>query len=102
MPDHTGTDHAVDARGEALRDAGYASLTRRAVTDNSNALIDEVLRLIGPVEARERQRGTKAKAALRQGVEGFVGDLLAALAKAQHSEHGNSVAGWVRHSVSPN
>jgi hypothetical protein len=57
MLDHTGTDDAVTvARGEALRDANYASLTRTAATDNSNALIDEVLRVIGTVEARERQR----------------------------------------------
>jgi hypothetical protein len=112
MLDQTGTDDSVAvARGEALRDADYASLTRRAATDNSNALIDEVFRLIGTVEARERQRGTKAKAALRQAVEGFVGDLLVALAKAQHNdgdvaitEHANSVAvaGWVRRSTSPN
>jgi hypothetical protein len=87
MLDHTGTDDAVaGARGEALRDANYASLTRRAATDDSHALVDEVLRLIGTVEARERQRGTKARAALRQAVEGFVGDLLVALAKAQHND----------------
>jgi hypothetical protein len=110
MLDHTGTDDAgAVARGGALRDANYASLTRCAATDNSNALVDEVLRLIGTVEARGRQRGTKAKAALRQAVEGFVGDLLVALANAQHNgsdvaitEHGNNVAGWVRRSTSPN
>jgi hypothetical protein len=113
MLDHTGTNDAAVAvaRSEALRDAGYASLSRRAVTDNSNALIDEVLCLIGTVEARERQRGTKAKAALRQAVEGFVGDLRVALAKAKHNDgdraftehsHSVAVAGWVRHSVSPN
>jgi hypothetical protein len=111
MLDHTGTDDAAAARGEALRDANYASLTRRAATDNSHSLIDEVLRLIGAAEARERQRGTKAKEALRQAVEGFVGDLLMALAKAQHNgsdvaitEHGHgvAVAGWVRRSTSSN
>jgi hypothetical protein len=112
MLDHTGTDDAVAAaRGEALRDANYASLNRRAASDNSHALVDEVLRLIGAVEARERQRGTKAKAALRQAVEGFVGDLLVALAKVQHNdgdvaitEHPNNVAvaGWVRRSTSSN
>jgi hypothetical protein len=97
------------ARSAALRGAYYASLTRRAVTDNSNALIDDVLHLIGTAEARERQRGTKAKTALRQAAEGFVGDLLVALAKAQHSdgdvaitEHCNNVAGWVRRSTSSN
>jgi hypothetical protein len=86
------------ARGEALRDAEYASLTRRAATENSRELINEVLRLIETVEARKRRRGAKAKATLRQAVERFVGDLLVALAKAQHNEH----AGWVHRSVSPN
>jgi hypothetical protein len=91
-----------NAHAQALRDADYASLTRRAATDSSDALVDEVLRLIATVEARERQRGAKATAAFRQAVERFVGDLLVALAKAQHNdgdvavtEHGNSVGGWV-------
>src|SRR5262249_27234999 len=65
------------ARAEALRNADYASLTRRAATANSRALVDEVLRLIGTVEARQRQRGSRA-VAFKQTVEGFVGDLLAA------------------------
>jgi hypothetical protein len=87
-----------DARGEALRDAGYASLTRCVATDSSRALVDEVLHLIGTAEARTRQRGAKGTATHRQGVERFIGDLLAALAKARDNEH----AGWVRRSVSPN
>jgi hypothetical protein len=100
-----------NALAQALRDADYASLTRCAATDNSRALADEVLRLIATVETRKRQRGTKAKATLRQAVEGFVGDLLVALAKARHNdgavaitEHANSVAvaGWVRRSTSSN
>jgi hypothetical protein len=100
-----------NAHAQALRGASYASLTRRAATDNSRALVDEVLRLVGTVEARERRRGTKAKEALREAVEGFVGDLLVAHAKAQHNdgdvaitEHANSfaVAGWVRRSTSSN
>jgi hypothetical protein len=92
-----------NAHARALRGASYASLTRRAATDNSHSLIDEVLRLIATVEARKRQRGAKAKAALRQAVERFIGDLLVALAKARHNEHVNSVAvGWVRRSTSSN
>lgn len=57
----------------------------------ARGLVDEVLRLIATVEARNRQRGANAKAAFRQAVERFVGDLLIPLAKAQHNEHGNSV-----------
>ena len=90
-----------NALAQALRDADYSSLTRRAVTDNSNALVDEVLRLIATVEARKRQRLGPRAAAFRQAVERFVGDLLVALAKAQHS-NAVTVAGWVRRSVSPN
>jgi hypothetical protein len=90
-----------NASAQALRDADYSSLTRRAVTDNSNALVDEVLRLIATVEARKRQRLGPRAAAFRQAVERFVGDLLVALAKAQHSNT-VTVAGWVRRSVSPN
>jgi hypothetical protein len=87
------------ARAEALRNADYASLARRAATDNSRALVNEMLRLIATAETRKRQRGAKAEAAIRLAVERFVGDLLVALAKAQHNEHG---AGWVHRSVSPN
>ena len=90
-----------NAHAQALRDADYASLTRRAATDNSRALVDEVLRLIATVEARKRQRLGPRAAAFRQAVERFVGDLLVALAKAQHS-NAVTVAGWVRRSVSSN
>jgi hypothetical protein len=106
MLDQANNTHGseADARGEALRNSDYASLTRRAATDNSRALVDEVLRLIATVEARERQRGAKAKVALKRAAEAFIGDLLAALARAQGREHRNSVAvaGWIHHSVSPN
>jgi hypothetical protein len=80
MLDHTGTDDAVAvARGEALRDADHASLTRRAATDNSRSLVDEVLHRITAIEAgaRKRQRGSRA-GAFRMAVEGFLGDLLVA------------------------
>jgi hypothetical protein len=50
--------------GKPLRDeAEYASLTRRAATDNSRALVDEVLRLIA--QTGERQRGVKTNAWFR-------------------------------------
>jgi hypothetical protein len=77
MLDHADQDNSHD--GKALRDeAEYASLTRRAATDNSRVLVDQVLRLITRTEPRERQRGAKANASFRQAVEGFLGDLLAA------------------------
>jgi hypothetical protein len=80
MLDHTGTEDAIAvARGEALRDADYAALTRRAATDNSRELTSEVLRLIALTEAetRKRQRVSRADA-FRMAVEGFLGDLLVA------------------------
>jgi hypothetical protein len=68
-----------NARGEALRDADQASLTRRAVTDNSRALVAEVLRLIAATEAGTRKRKRVRRAgAFKLVVEGFLGDLLAA------------------------
>src|SRR5258705_10139091 len=84
MLDHIDEDKAL---GEALGDAEYASLTSRAVTDNSRALVDEVLRLITEAETRKRRRVSRAEA-LRLAVEGFVGDLLGAA-----GPEGN--AGWV-------
>jgi hypothetical protein len=68
-----------NALAQALRDADYAPLTRQAATDSSNALVDEVLRLITATEAetRKRKRGSRA-GAFRQVVEGFLGDLLVA------------------------
>jgi hypothetical protein len=68
-----------NAHARALRDADYASLTRRAATDHSRSLVDEVLHRITATEAgtRKRRRGSRA-GAFRQVVEGFLGDLLAA------------------------
>jgi hypothetical protein len=108
MRDYTETDAGVasnsdaalegdaNARdGKALRDeAEYASLTRRAATDNSRGLVDDVLRQIAQTETRERQRGAKPNASFRQAVEGFLGDLLAA--KGRKGD-----AGWVYRSVAP-
>jgi hypothetical protein len=68
-----------NSHATAIRDAEYASLTRHATTDNSRALVDEVLRLISATEAetRKRQRGSRADA-FKQAVESFLADLLAA------------------------
>jgi hypothetical protein len=92
MRDHTGDtvadnsggplesdgNNVAVARGAALRDdADYASLARRAATDNSRALVDDVLRMITEAETRKRQRVSRADA-FKQAVEGFLGDLLAA------------------------
>jgi hypothetical protein len=66
-----------DARAEALRNAEYASLTRRAATDDSRALVADVVRMVIEAETRKRQRVGKADA-FKQAVEGFLGDLLAA------------------------
>ena len=75
MLDHTDQD---TSQGETLGDdAEYASLTRRAATDNSRALVNDVLRLITEAEPRKRKRGRRADT-FRQANEGFVGDLLAA------------------------
>jgi hypothetical protein len=97
MLDQANQDNAregeADARGEALRKAAYAPLTRRAVTDNGCELVDEVLRLITAVEARERQRVSKVDA-LKQAIAAFLGDLLAATDPEGH-------AGWVHRPVSP-
>src|SRR5258706_7680598 len=76
MLDHTDQDNSHD--GETPRDdAEYASLTRCAATDNSRALVNDVLRLITEAETRKRQRGSRADA-FKEAVEAFVGDLLAA------------------------
>ena len=95
MLDHTDQD---TARGKALRDAEYASLTRRAVTDNSRALIDDVHRQIVEYEVqhglRKRRRVGKARAFIHA-LEGFVGDLLEAAA------HKERAGGWVYRSVAP-
>jgi hypothetical protein len=95
MLDHTDQDKSL---GKALRDAEYASLTRRAVTDNSRALIDDVHRQVVDYEVqhrpRKRRRIGKARAFVHA-LEGFVGDLLEAIA------HKERAAGWVYRSVAP-
>src|SRR5258707_2174536 len=95
MLDHTDQDEAL---GKALREAEYASLTRRAVTDNSRALIDDVRRQIMDYEVqhglRKRKRIGKARAFIHA-LEGFVGDLLEAISQKERA------AGWVYRSVAP-
>jgi hypothetical protein len=73
MRDYTETDATVasnsgaaleaDANehdGKVLRDADYASLTRRAATDSSKALVDAVLHLIGTAPRRHASRQSNA------------------------------------------
>jgi hypothetical protein len=74
MLDHTDQDNVI---GKALRNADYASLTRHAATDDSRALVDDVLHMITEAETRKRQRVSRADA-FKQAVEGFLRDLLAA------------------------
>ena len=84
----TAHESEAGARATALHDdAEYASLTRRAASDNSNALVTEMVRLITEAEARKRQRVSRADA-FSQTVEGFLGDLLAATGRERN-------AGWV-------
>jgi hypothetical protein len=101
MLDHTDQDNAhgseADARGEALRKATYASLTRRAATDNSRALVGEVLRRIRAVEARERERVGKLDA-FKQAIAAFLGDLLAAM---DPEVAATNPEGWACRPVSP-
>ncbi len=91
MLDHTDEDKA---RGKALRDAEYAPLTKRAVTENGHALIADVYQQIMTYEAgtRKRKRGGRAPAFVRA-LEAFVGDLLGALGRREHA------AAWVYRSV---
>jgi hypothetical protein len=86
------------ARAKALRNAEYASLTRRAVTANSHALIDEVYQQVAEYEIqnglRKRKRVDKAQAFI-DALEGFLGDLLEALGQKERTE------GWVYRAVTP-
>src|SRR6266481_896483 len=95
MLDQTDHDKAL-GNAQALRDdAEYASLARRAVTDNGRALIDAVRQQVEDWEAqqgRERKRLRKDPVFARA-IEGLVGDLLEALARKEHTD------GWVRRSV---
>lgn len=100
MLDHTETDGTVATRADAkaLRNAQYASLTSRAVTDNSHALIDDLYQRVTDYEIqhglRKRKRVGKQRA-FSHALEGFLGDLLEALGRQEHS------AGWVRRPVTP-
>jgi hypothetical protein len=89
-------DNAPQDRAKALRNAEYASLTKRAATENSHALIDAVHQQIVAYETRQgirkRRRVGKALAFVRA-LEAFVGDLLGALGRGERE------AGWVYHPV---
>jgi hypothetical protein len=96
MLDRADEDQALDTP-QTLRDhADYASLARHAVTDNGRALIAAVCQQVEDWEARQgtrkRKRLSKAPAFAR-GIEGFVADLLIAIAHKERAE------GWVRRSV---
>src|SRR5262249_6516288 len=89
MLDHTDQE---GAHAKALRNADFASLSRRAVTDSGRTLIDDIYRQIVDYEARsgtrKRHRVGKARAFIRA-LEGFVGDLLWALGRKEPA------AAWV-------
>jgi hypothetical protein len=91
-------EHTDKDRAKALRNAEYASLTRRAVTANSHALIDEVYQRVAEYEIqnglRKRKRVDKAREFIHA-LEGFVGDLLEALGQKERT------GGWVYRAVTP-
>jgi hypothetical protein len=94
MLDQADEDQALDTPQALRDDAGYASLARHAVTDNGRALIAAVFQQVEDWEAGTRKRKRDSKApAFERGIEGFVGDLLMAIA---HKERGE---GAVRRSV---
>jgi hypothetical protein len=89
---------ADEDKGRTLRDAEYASLTRRAATENSHALIENVHRKIVDHEAqqgtRKRKRVGKTMAFVRA-LEGVIGDLLSVLGRKEYAK------AWVYRSVTP-
>src|SRR6266436_6247692 len=91
----------VEIDGGALRNAEFASLTSRAVTDAARKLTDELFLRLVDVDAklhpRKRQRGKTGAFNLRQGVEAFLGDLL----RAEVNKERSGADGWVYRSVSP-
>ena len=81
----------VEIDGGALRNAEFASLTSRPVTDQARHLIDEVHRKIEESEERQRQRRGARALSFHRAVGAFLGDLLPA------AGHNN----WVFRSVAP-
>jgi hypothetical protein len=96
MLDQADEDQAPDTPQALRDDAEYASLARHAVTDNGRALIAAVCQQVEDWEARQgtrkRKRLSKAPAFARA-IEGFVADLLIAIAHKERAE------GSVRRSV---
>jgi hypothetical protein len=96
MLDHADQDSSHD--GKALRNAQYASLTSRAVTDNSRTLVDDIYQRAVHYEVqhglRKRKRVGKERAFIHA-LEGFVADLLKAVGRKEQA------AGWVRRPVTP-
>jgi hypothetical protein len=91
--DDLGTDPTRQFLDE-LDDAGYASLSSRAVSDDARAFTDYLTGIIATWERQsdkwQRQRSIDK---VRAAVEAFVGDLLLAL--------DNGRSGWVYRSVRP-
>ena len=82
--------------GEQLRDARYATLDCRAVSDNANKLVDRLTNEITKWEVRygRRRRGRRSGAEkLRAAVTGLLGDLLLA------RKSGDKANGWVYRSM---
>lgn len=78
--------------GKQLRDARYAALDSRAVSDNANKLVDHLTSEIARWEIRfgRRQRQRRSGAdKLRAAVTGFIGDLLLA------RKPGDAASGWI-------
>src|SRR5262249_4751372 len=82
--------------GEQLRDARYATLDCRAVSDNANKLVDRLTDEITKWEIRygRRRRGRRSGAGkLRAAVTGLLGDLQLA------RKSGGKANGWVYRSM---
>ncbi len=86
----------------ALRDAEFAALTSRAMSEQARAVVGEVFRMILDEEARRgartRQRGTAKVTAFKRALGAFLGDLL----RAAGGKLSATGYGWVYRSVSPN
>jgi hypothetical protein len=94
-------EYEAKQRAVALRDAEFVALTSRPATDQSRAVVDEVLRLVIAEEARQksrqRQRARARADAFRRAVAAFIGDLL----RAAGTKSPVSGFGWTYRSVSP-